>query len=110
LAENRKLRGEVNLLKANAQVVIDARSFSPASPSPQTETVQILPASFGLTASEKEALDHAISHKLMKDEGWSIDAYGRILNEKGRAIFKPGFATAIRKILGTHHATTEMPD
>ena len=61
---------------------------------------QILPASTGLYPSEIEALRHAVSDRLLRDEGWTSDAEGRVLNEAGRVIFKPGYVTAIRKIIG----------
>lgn len=96
LAENKKLRGEVNLLKANTEVVIDQRT---TVASPPKETIQILPVSTGLTDSEKEALRHAISDILMQDEGWTPDDHGRIRNAKGRVIYKVGYVTAIRKII-----------
>ena len=48
LAENKKLRGQVNLLKANTEVVIDMRR---ANANPSHETIQILPAFTGLTDS-----------------------------------------------------------
>lgn len=99
LAENKKLKGEVNLLKRNAQVVIDQRPAT-VTASMSQQMVQILPVFTSLTDSEKEALRHAISDKLMSDEGWRIDESGRILNERGRTIFKAGFALAIRKVLG----------
>jgi hypothetical protein len=99
LAENRKLRGEVNLLKRQANIVIDQRPMAPTGV--QQQTIQILPASHGLTESEKEALRHAISDRLMEVEGWQQDESGRILNSKKRVIFKIGFVSAIRKILGT---------
>lgn len=99
LAENKKLRGQVNLLKQHAEIVIDYRDKSNDS-SGAAQTGEYLPANVGLTESEKEALRHAISEKLLKDEGWKEDKHGRILTEKGSPIFKIGFATAIRKILG----------
>ena len=99
LAENKKLRGEVNLLKQHSQIVIDYRDKSGDS-SGATRTGEYLPADVGLTESEREALRHAISEKLLQDEGWKEDKHGRILTEKGSPIFKIGFATAIRKILG----------
>ena len=99
LAENKKLRGEVNLLKQHAQIVIDYRDKSGES-SEAAQTGEYLPADVGLTESEKEALRHAISERLLKDEGWKEDKHGRILTDKGSPIFKIGFATAIRKILG----------
>jgi hypothetical protein len=98
LAENKKLRGEVNLLKQHAQIVIDYRDQSGDSGAPKPG--DYLPAEIGLIESEKEALRHAISEKLLKDEGWREDKHGRILTEKGSLIFKIGFAKAIRKILG----------
>jgi hypothetical protein len=97
LAENQKMRRQINLLKTNADVVIDMR---PPKITSQKEPILILPASTGLTDTEKEALRHAVSEKLLKDEGWSYDQRGRIINDKGRQLFKVGFATAIRKILG----------
>lgn len=99
LAENKKLRGEVNLLKQHANIVIDYRDkFGDNDKSARPG--EYLPADIGLTDSEKEALRHAISEKLLKEEGWKEDNHGRILTEKGSPIFKIGFATAIRKILG----------
>lgn len=102
LAENKSLRGEVNLLKANTEVVIDQRTVTAGQ---SRDTVQILPAFTGLTGSETEALKHAISEKLMQDEGWIQDDHGRVLNAKGRAIYKVGYVTAIRKIVGIAEGT-----
>lgn len=96
LAENKKLRGEVNLLKTHTEVVIDMTAKK-SSHSP--ETIQILPISLGLTESERAALRHAVSDQLMHDEGWKTDEHGRILTVNGRCIFKIGFVSAIRKII-----------
>lgn len=95
LAENKKLRGEINLLKSKANIIIDRRQSS----SSQTPAIQILPTSNLLTNSEIEALRHAISEKILKDEGWIQDGNGRILTTKGREILKIGFTSAIRKII-----------
>ena len=101
LAENKKLRGEVNLLKQHANIVIDYRDTSGGGEGAgSARSGDYLPADFGLTDTEKEALRHAISMKLFKEEGWKEDKHGRILTEKGSPIFRIGFATAIRKILG----------
>lgn len=96
LAENRQMRREITLLKAEGNRVIDMRP----SPAESREAVQILPASTGLYPSEIEALRHAVSDRLLKDEGWTTDAEGRVLNEAGRVIFRPGYVSAIRKIVG----------
>jgi hypothetical protein len=96
LAENRQMRREITLLKAEGNRVIDMR---PQSDQPR-ETVQVLPASFGLYPSEIEALRHAVSDRVLKDEGWTTDAEGRVISEAGRPVYKPGYMMAIRKIIG----------
>lgn len=97
LAENRQLRREVNLIKANNYAVIDQRKPEPVQSS---GTIQILPALTGLVNDvEKEALRHAFSDAMLRDEGWSLDDHGRVLTAKGRQVFKVGFATGFRKIL-----------
>lgn len=107
LAENRKLRGEVNLLKQHANLVIDCRNPSSEGSLPAV-SVDRIPTDFGLTATEKEALRHAISLKLYEEEGWKEGRYGRIVTVNGRQIFRIGFATAIRKILGEPQASDSM--
>lgn len=105
LAENKKLRAEVNLLKANANITIDFRT-APGESVKSIAPVQVLPADFGLTDAEKAALRHAISDKLLKDEGWWLDDGGRILKiDNGRTVFKIGFGTAIRKIVSVADVT-----
>jgi len=96
LAENRQMRREITLLKAEGNRVIDMR---PQTTEPR-EVVHILPASTGLFPSEIEALRHAVSDRLLKDEGWTSDAEGRIFNDAGRVVYKPGYVSAIRKIIG----------
>jgi hypothetical protein len=96
LAENRKMRREITLLKAEDNRMIDMRT----SISNSRETIQILPASNGLYSSEIEALRHAVSDRTCKDEGWSFDAEGRVLNEAGRVVFKAGYVSGIRKVIG----------
>jgi hypothetical protein len=41
-----------------------------------------------------------VSDRLLKDEGWTMDSEGRVVTETGRALYKPGYVSAIRKILG----------
>lgn len=98
LAENKSLKNEVRLLKAHTNIVIDRRGQVGQIPS--STPVQILPARHGLTEIEIEALRDAISHRHMEDEGWTEDGHGRILNDKGRAVFKVGYVTGIRRIVG----------
>jgi hypothetical protein len=104
LAENRKMRREINLLKAEENRMIDMRT----SPSSSRESIQILPASNGLYPSEIEALRHAVSEKTRKDEGWSFDPEGRVLSEAGRVVFKAGYVSAIQKVIGDGSPTKTL--
>ena len=99
LAKNTKLQGEVNLLKRQAEIVIDRRTI-PFVPAPNDADHQATLQNH-LTSSEQAALQHAVSDELMEQEGWSIESSGRIVNSLGRTIFKAGFATAIKKTLGS---------
>lgn len=95
IAENRKMRGELRTLKANLDLVVDLRA---EAPKPAGDTIEILPASHGLTASEISALKYAISPDLLDSEGWVTDEHGRVLNSKGRTIQRVGYVSALRKI------------
>lgn len=92
IAENTRLKGQVNLLKRNANVIIDMR------PEPAAHTIEILSPTM-LTESEKEALAHAISDEFMKSEGWTVASSGRVKNANGRSLYKAGYVTAIKKVL-----------
>lgn len=99
LAENRKLRNEVNLLKhaASKTSYIDLRE----SAAPDTaNSLEVLPPVLGLTASEIAALRHAIGSEKLAEEGWEIDGAGNLINGNGRHIFKIGFVSALRKMIG----------
>lgn len=97
LAENRKLRRESALLKSETYRVLDMR---PQVNNVPVTPIEILPASTSLLPSEIDALRQAVSAKFLADEGWICDEDGRILNDRGRTIFRAGYATAIRKIIG----------
>ena len=95
LAENRKLKGEVSILKQATTLSIDLRPTNNVS---QISSSEDTGATFNLFPTELEALRHAISDELLKQEGWTTDSQGRI-KAKSRQIFKPGFVTAIKKVL-----------
>lgn len=101
LAENRQLRRKNTLLKSEAYRVLDMR---PQVNNVPVTPIEILPASTGLLPSEIDALRKAVSAKFLADEGWSCDEEGRVHNDRGRTIFRAGFATAIRKIIGEDDA------
>jgi hypothetical protein len=53
-----------------------------------------------LTASEREALQKAVSLQFLEEQGWREGSHGEILNDKGRTFFEVGYTKAIRKVLG----------
>jgi hypothetical protein len=101
LAENRKLRREVNLLKhaASKTNYLDLREAS--TPQPAVPVEVLLAAPTGMTDSEIAALRNAISPEKLAEEGWGLDPSGYITNSNGRPIFKIGFVSAINKVLAS---------
>ena len=99
LAENRKLKAENTILKTQANVVIDRRPASALPNAHESTGVQIVLPLSTLMPLEVEALRHAISDELLKNMGWSVDAKTGRVTKGGRAIFRPGFITAIKKVL-----------
>lgn len=106
LAENRRLRRENALLKSETYRVLDMRPQVSSVPAPP---IEILPASAGLLPSEIDALRQAVSAKFLAGEGWTCDEDGRIFNDRGRTIFRAGYASAIRKIIGEGNSDTSKP-
>lgn len=99
IAERDKLRGEVKLLRAHAQVVIDRRVLpGHINVTPTGQVIQVM-SSAGLSDTERQALSQAISAEFLAQEDWSEGANGEILNARGRKLFNIGFANAVRKIL-----------
>ena len=100
IAERNRLRGEVNLLKRNASVVIDRRTLpGHAHVTPDGQVMQVLSPRANLTESEIAALHKAISPEFLAQEGWREGRHGEIVNAKGRSLFDIRFANAVRKLL-----------
>ena len=99
LAENRKLKAENMLLKTQSNVVIDRRPAIALSGSPSSTVVQVMPPLSTLMPLEVDALRHAISDEQLKNMGWTVDAKTGRVSKGGRAVFRAGFATAIKKVL-----------
>jgi hypothetical protein len=119
IADNRKLKGKLNLLQRQTEVVIDRRTAPAPKEDAAVPPIQVLPAMCRLLDTEVVALRHAISDELMKSEGWIIEENGRVarlINDRNRTIFKVGFVTAIHKVLGStesshseRHPLKELP-
>lgn len=80
-------------------MVIDRRPTAPAFKSLQHSTEILTAMSSRLTGTEIDALKEAISDDFMEIQGWLREDNGRVTTTKGRSIYKPGYVTAIKKIL-----------
>jgi hypothetical protein len=106
VAERNRLRGEVNLLKRNASIIIDRRTLpGHAHVTPHGQVMQVLSPLASLTESEIAALRKAISPESLSQEGWREGPNGEIANAKGRILFDVGSANAVRKPLGEESIT-----
>ncbi|MGV4686768.1 gamma-mobile-trio protein GmtX [Burkholderia pseudomallei] len=102
IVERDKLKAEVNLLKANTQVIVDRRPVGArVAGAPTSPPVVLFDNAEQLTPSEREALHKAISATHLEEQGLREGTHGEIVNDRGRTVFDIGFARAIRKILGS---------
>lgn len=101
IVERDKLKAQLNTLKANTKVVVDRRPLGGQVVTARGTLPQVvMTPSDQLTDSERQALRQAISADFLERRGWREAAHGEIVTDKGRTIFDPGFATAVRKLLG----------
>lgn len=102
IVERDKLKAQLNTLKANTKVVVDRRPLgAQVVAAPGATPLTVLTVESQLTDSERQALRRAVSPEFLQDRGWRELEYGEIINDKGRTVFDPGYATAIRKVLGS---------
>lgn len=99
VAERNRLRSELALLRAQANIVVDRRTYPGEINMPNGKVVQVLTGSQQLLPLEKESLVRAISADFLRQEGWSEGPDGEVLNAKGRRLYGLGYATAIRRLL-----------
>lgn len=109
VAERNRYREQVNTLKANANSIVDLRPLpGVVHVDPKSSTVVTMISPFELlTPSEIDALTQAISPAFFKTQDWSEDEDGAVKNQAGRKLFKPGFGSAIRKILDRARRETQ---
>lgn len=93
IAERNKLKADLNVLRQAKRIEVDRR------PLVEDEPVGAISAS-GLTESERDALKQAVSKQFIEDQGWEERDLGEIVNQRGKTLFAPGFATGVRKLLG----------
>lgn len=105
--ERNNLRSELNILKAQTKFVIDKRPkiATPTTSVANGEMTLEIASGPKLNTLEREAVEHAISPNFWRTEGWVSEKNGRVVKDLGdgrtRTVFKPGFLSALRKILDT---------
>jgi hypothetical protein len=93
IADNRRLRGQLQLAKEQSNIHIDMRSETSKTSSQQhLKTQALLP-------DEREALSHAIDEQEILAKQWTIGELGEVLDVNGEEVFQIGFVEAIQKIL-----------
>jgi hypothetical protein len=86
---------QLNMLKSATAI-----SVSWTVPRPDRAAEPSLPTqALYLTPSEIEALEHSVSEALLEREGWAEGQLGEITSNRGRLVYRPGYARAIRKVL-----------
>lgn len=96
IRERNQFRAELQVLKQQSEYIIDKRRNN-RDRYPQ---VEVLPSLLGiLNDMEREALEDAISEKQFQKRGWQPFDNGRVKDENGRHLYKPGYITAIKKII-----------
>ena len=98
IAERNKLKAQLNTLKSATTIVIDRR---PGDAQALNPTLNAPNSAAMLTDSESQALNKAISSAFLEVQGWRVTPLGEVVTENGRTVFDPGFATGLRKLLGT---------
>jgi hypothetical protein len=96
IRERNLFRSQLKVLKSQTEFVIDKRKYKR-----ELKKIEVLPQSFarGLNEVEQEALEDAISEQLFQKQGWQPFENGRIKDKDARHLYKPGYITAIKKIL-----------
>ncbi len=91
IAERNKFRDQLNVLKANADIVIDRTK--------PVEASYILNAD-KLTPLELQALEAAISEQFFDEMQWLVMPTGQVKDKDGLEIYKRGYVNAVRKLIG----------
>lgn len=90
IAERNKYRDQLNVLKANTDIVIDRTAKS--QPKVATITNQLTPI-------EVEALRAAVSDEFMDDQRWIVMPTGQVKDENGIEVYKRGYVNGVLKLI-----------
>ena len=90
IAERNKYRDQLNILKANTDIVIDRTAKS--QPKVATSTNQ-------LTAIEVEALRAAVCDEFMDEKRWVVMPTGQVKDENGIEVYQRGYVNGVLKLI-----------
>ncbi|ATC57980.1 gamma-mobile-trio protein GmtX [Vibrio anguillarum] len=90
IAERNKYRDQLNVLKANTDIVIDRTVKS--QPKVTTSMNQLTPI-------ELEALRAAVSDEFMDDQRWVVMPTGQVKDENGIEVYKRGYVNGVLKLI-----------
>ena len=90
IAERNKYRDQLNVLKANTDILID-----------RTKKTQLKDDEQGihLTTMEIEAVRVAISDDFFNSQNWGVMPTGQVKDEDGQEIYKRGYVNALNKMV-----------
>lgn len=97
IAENKKLKNELSILKNLTTLTIDMRKTKENAFNEDPNTI-LISSSYRLTDVEIQALKDAISDEFIKDQGWTVYDNGKV-KQKGAQVYRTGYVSAIKKIL-----------
>ena len=90
IAERNKYRDQLNVLKANTDIVIDRTTKTQSKIDEQ---------SINLTPMEIESVRVAISDDFFNSQNWVVMPTGQVKDEGGKEIYKRGYVKALHKIV-----------
>jgi hypothetical protein len=99
IAERNRYRTQLNILKNQAEVVIDKRPVRNFEISAES-SVEFLPSLSGIVSdNELRALRFAASDECIERQGWLVTQAGQVKDERGEEVFPRGFMTGLRKLV-----------
>lgn len=100
IAERNRYRTQLNILKNQAEVVIDKRPVRHFDASAEP-SVELLPSLKGIVSdNEIKALRFAASDDCIERQRWLVTQAGQVKGELGEEVFPRGFMTGLRKLVG----------
>lgn len=99
IAERNRYRTQLNILKNQAEVVIDKRPVRHFEATTEP-SVELIPSLKGIVSdNEIKALQFAASDEFIERQGWLVTQAGQVKDELGEEVFPRGFMTGLRKLV-----------